>query len=137
MRGTDLGLETADFTVANGNNLDFSFYTPLPLTCELVIRLASGTGSATVDINSTGTYGSADVTRAVSGTNEVLVPWATTTGNLWSACRYTATSNTVIDRLKVEAKGLVPDGSDCTSIHTIINAFGVAGTGVYTYDNDD
>lgn len=125
MAGSDLGLVTADFTMANNaTKLLTAIQTPVPLVVRVLVKLSAGALTVNIDQASTGTYASADATITASDTAEHVLTVTSTTANPFVNIQLVAgASGCTITELGVEAIGKLPDGHDWGSVRSAFNAF--------------
>lgn len=99
-----------------------------PQACRLLVhfKLTSGTLTVGADVNSTGSYSSADVTSgAISTTADTFMIVNTTSSDKYVNLRCTSGttgSEAVVALFEVYVLGLIPDGADAVSIRTPFNA---------------
>lgn len=133
LRALDLGLVEADFTMGIAATKDLVIDLPVPMKVRVLAKLASGALTVTIDKNATGVYGSADATKAVTGTAEEHLPIETDAVNTKAVVRLTAGgAGCVIDQLYIEVSGMMPEGFDWTSVRYAHNVLALqANTGLY------
>lgn len=141
LRGTDLGLATADFTLgASATKNLTAIETPVPLKVRIITKLTSGSATLTADVNATGTYASADKTLALAGTDEQVMTVVTTSSDRYVNFRIATGGGgaAVIEYLEVDVIGKLPANWDWHSVRSAMNALAAqVNSGDFTADNND
>lgn len=140
LRGSDLGLVEADFTMADGaaiKTLD-PVQTPSPMNVEVLIALSAGQLDLAYDLNATGVFGVADATRTiVAADGEVAVTFQTTSALPYANIKWLPDAGgATVSKFKVNAVGVKPEGSGWIDVNSGLNALGEAG-GAHTYGATD
>ena len=111
--GSDVGL-SAGTILATASPKDLTaVYTAVPETVVVLVRLSSGTATLTADVNSSGTYASADAT--ITGFNDTTyhaIVLDTSAANPYINVRIATTANCIVDRLAVVPLALLTEGED-------------------------
>lgn len=121
LRAKQIGMPDAgDFTLNTTH--DFTIQTQFPAKVELRFKLTSGTLTAAIDVNSTGTYSSSDSTSgAISTTAVTFVEVETTAANDYACVRLTG-SSAVIAELEVKVLGVLAETDNGTEVTCGFNA---------------
>jgi hypothetical protein len=139
MRGLDLGLETADFTLGIAETKDLVVRLPVPMKVRALVKLTSGDLDIDIDKNTTGVYGASEATKAVTGTAEEHLPIESDATNIYVVVRLTGgAGGAVISTLYLEVSGMLPEGQDWHTVRYGHNALALqVNSGLYTADSND